>query len=371
MRPVSQKFLNALRGSHSVVSQAFVVAAGQTGVSPVGTEIPILSGNIALDASAAIRGTLDMDTLGKFPDNADDNFAPYGNEVFVRRGIVFGGGSTEFVSFGYFRIHSVEQNSAPLGSLRIAAQDRMAGIVKARLLNPKQFTATTTYGSVVSQLVQEVYPWATIQWDDSQRLNPIARSLIAEEERFDFLDDLVKSLGKIWYWDHRGILVIKNQPSAANPVWSVNAGANGVQLSLSRELSREGVYNGVKASGEGLDTATPASASVVDNNPSSPTYWYGDFGKEPMYYSSPFITTNAQAKTAATAILKTHLGLPYSVDFTSVVNPALEPWDAVSVTALNEKSQTHVLENITIPLSADQAMTAATREQTLVVIGDA
>jgi hypothetical protein len=333
MRPVSDRFLKALRGSHARVVQAFVVAPGQTGVEPTGTEIPIISGDVQLDATASIRSTLDITTLGKFPTSTTDMLNVYGNEIFVRRGISFGSGDIEWVSLGYFRIHSVEQAQAPDGPISIAAQDRMAGIVEARLLKPKQFLAATTYGTVVNQLVQEVYPWATVSWDDLSYTDAIGRSVICEEDRYEFLDELVTSLGKIWYWDHRGVLVIRSAASLEDPVWLVNSGENGVLSTLSRDLSREGVYNAVVADGEALDTVTPARAVAVDNNPASPTYYYGSFGKVPRFYSSSFITNTSQAQTAANSLLRQKLGLPYNVDFTAVPNPALEPYDPVVVNA--------------------------------------
>ena len=274
---------------------------------------------------------MSTDGTRMFPDNADDLLAPYSNEIFIRLGMAFGGGSFEYVSLGYFRISSVEQAQAPNGPISIAAQDRMAGIVEARLLQPIQFPSTETYGAVVSELVQEVYPWATIQWDDLTYTDALGRSVIAEEDRYKFLNELVTALGKIWYWDHRGVLIIKDTPAEDDPVWHVNAGENGVLVELSRDLSRDGVYNAIVVSGEALDTVTPARAVAVDDNPDSPTYWYGDFGKVPTFYNSSFITTVNQAQTAANALLNRKLGLPYAVDFRAIKNPAIEPYDPVVV----------------------------------------
>lgn len=370
MRPVSARFLSSLRGSHAAAVQAFVVAAGQTGTSPTGTELAVLAGDVELDAGAAVRSTvsLTVDGTGAFPTAASDLLAPYGNEVFVRRGIAYGGGSVEWVSLGYFRIKGVEQDEAPDGPIRIAGQDRMAGIVAARLVAPVQFAATDTYGAVVDQLVTEVYPAAVINWDDTTDTDPLGRSLIAEEDRFQFLDDLVTGLGKIWYFDHRGELAIKDLPDPGAPVWDVDSGIGGVLLDLGREISDEGVYNAVVVTGEALDTTTPPSAVAYDNNPDSPTYWNGDFGKVPRFYTSSFITTTAQAQTTANALLRGNLGVPYNVDFQAIVNPALEPWDPV-VVRLHGRAETHILSRLTVPLTAEQAMTADTREQTLVVIG--
>jgi hypothetical protein len=368
MRPVSAKFLASLRGSHQAVTEAYVVDPGQTGVMPTGTEIPIISGNVQVDSGAPVLQTLDMSTDGNdlFPDQASDLLVPYGNEIFIRRGIAFGGGAVEWVFQGYYRINSVEQPGSFNSPINIAAQDRMAGIVEARLLNPIQYMATDTYGDIVDELVSEVYPAVVIEWDDGTDADAIARSLIAEEDRFGFLNDMITALGKIWYFDYRGVLVIKDVPDAEDSVWEVNSGEDGVLVGLSRDLSRDGVYNAVVATGEALDATTPSRAIALDNNPNSPTYWYGSFGKVPRFYSSPFITTNAQALSAAKSILKQNLGLPYSVDFNVITNPALEAWDSVTV-MYDNKTETHVIDRMTIPLTNDQAMTAQTRVQTLVI----
>jgi hypothetical protein len=375
VRPVSNNFLQALRGSHSRVYEAFVVEPGQTGVEPTGTAVSVLDGDVRLDLNAAIRSHVDLmlEGTGLFPDSADDSLAPYGNEIFVRIGLVFSSGSIEYVSQGYFRILDTVQSWAPDGPILINAQDRMAGILEARLLNPVQFASSRTYGSVVEELVEAVYPWATIEWDDSTDTSTLGRAMIAEEDRYTFLNDLITSLSKIWYWDHRGILVIKDAPPQDESVWDVNAGQNGVLINLGREISREGVYNAVKASGEDTGTTAPVSAVAYDNNPDSPTYYNGGFGKVPYFMASPFIKTVAQARSAAQAQLKKNLGLPYQIEFTALSNPALEPYDAVEVnmTGVPSRTETHVVESLIIPLSPDRAMAATTREQTTILIGDA
>lgn len=370
MRPVSAAFLAALRGSHRIVTQGFVVAPGQTGTSPDGTELAVIDGDVQLDATADVRGTLAMlvDGTGAFPHNSSADLAPYGNEIFVRRGIAFGGGRIEWVSLGYFRINSCGQDEAPDGPIRIAAQDRMGGLIRGRLTSPRQFAATDTNGAVLEDLVLEVYPAAVIEWDDTADTDPLGRSLICEQERWQFLNDLVTGLGKIWFWDHRGHLIIKNQPDPGAIVWDVDSGTNGVLIELAREISDDGVYNAVVASGEALDTEAPPTATAVDANPDSPTYWDGAFGKVPRFYTSSFITTTEQAQMTAAALLRSVVGVPYSVDFQAIVNPALEPWDPIRV-KLRGRRETHILTQLTVPLVAGQSMTAQTREQTLVVIG--
>ena len=334
MRPVSARFLRTLTGSHTAVFRARIVAPGQTGVNPAGTLVPILGGDVQLDGGADIRSTLELtvDGAGAWPTASTSLLTPYGAEVFVERGISYGGGAAEYVSLGYFRINDVDQDNAPDGPIRIAGVDRMAMLIDAKLTSVIQFAPTVTYGAVVAQLVTDAYSTAVIEWDDlAVAGDAIGRTAIAEADRYAFLNELLTGLGKIWHFDHRGVLVIRTPPSPSEPAWTVARGAGGVLVSASRSLSRAGVYNGVLATGEALDTEAPARGLAVDNDPGSPTYWGGPFGKIPREYASPLLTTDSQAQLAAATILRRSLGLPYNLDLTAVPNPALEPDDAIAV----------------------------------------
>jgi hypothetical protein len=378
VRPVSAGFLSSLRGSHTMAARARVVPAGSAGTNPTGTAIPILAGDVRYDADAAVRATLDLttgETVGDatgvtWPRHADDLLAPYGNEIYVERGVQVTGGSVEWVGQGYFRIEGPDQNDAPNGPIRISAKDRMAGLIDARFLEPRQYTASQTYGEVFDELVNEVYPAATIEWDDGTDSTTLDRLVTEDQDRHGLLAEMVKARGKIWHWDHRGVLVIRDPPPVSAPVWEVNAGTGGVLVSLGRQLTREGVYNAVVASGEAADSENPVRGVAIDNNPESPTYFYGPFGPVPRFFTSPLLVNSVQAAEAAATLLRSQLGLPYRVDFTAIANPALEPWDPVLVRpGGSDGAETHVIKTLTVPLTAAVAMTADTREQGAILIG--
>lgn len=372
MRSVSEAWNRTIKGSHRMVAKAIVTDTFQSGTSPDGVEIPILGGDVVLDGRAAIRATLDMATDGNrmWPTHSDSLFAPYGNEVWVFRGVQYSDELIEYVGLGPFRIQAPEQQDAPNGPIRLTGRDRMAGIVDARLVAPQQFLSGASLGFIMDTLVLGVYPDAVIEWDDATDAAVITRPMICDEDRFAFLDDLVASRGKIWHWDHRGVLVIRSVPDPTDPVFEVHSGAGGVLINVSRVLTRDGVYNAVVASGTGADTLTPAFAAVIDNNPNSPTYYFGRFGPVPKFYTSPFLFNDTQASDAAEAMLRQSIGLPYTIDFAAVPNPALEPFDPVSIrSGTGQGRETHVLDRLTIPLTPAAAMTATTREQTVVLVG--
>lgn len=362
MRPVSSAYLNAVRGSHHMVSDARVLTSYQEGVDPTGTDLGMISGSVTLSGSAAIRGsaTVLVEGDGTWPLNNDDLLTPYGNELFIRRGIDYGNGTIEWVSLGYFRIDDVSQTRNDRYPITLTCYDRMIGIIEARLLTPVQFNIGVAVGTIVETLVWEVYPDATIEWDDDTYGILITRAQIAEEDRYGFLNDLITSYGKIMYFDYRGYLVIQSVPTATSPVFDVNSGRDGVLIELNRSRTREGVYNAVVVNGEGADTNVPIFAIVLDNDETSPTNYNGRFGKVPRFFTSTFITTNEQALATAAGLLAQTTGLPYSVDFKSVVNSALEPYDPVAITTSTTR-ELHVLDTIEIPLDAETPMTSSTR----------
>lgn len=379
MRDVSDRFLDTLRGSHLAVFRARVCTTFQTGTDPDGTEIDIVSGDVKSSATADIRSTLDLTTSESWPRLASDLLAPYGNEIFVERGIQYGNGQREFVGLGYFRINTPEQDEAPDGEITISATDRMAGIIDAKFLTPRQFASTLTNGDLVETLITEVYPDATITWDDTDvRDDTTNRTIITEDDRFAVLKDLVTSLGKIGYWDHTGTFQVKTPPDVTgDPSWTIDAGRDGVLINMSRGLTREGVYNAVVATGEATDTTAPARAVAYNLDPTSPTYYNGAFGPVPRFYSSPFITTNAQALSAATSILRKQLGIPYQVELASIANPAVEPYDVIEAKypkrarSRSLRTELHVVDQVTIPLVPTSPVVLQTREQQVELIGDA
>jgi Domain of unknown function (DUF5047) len=347
-----------------MASRATVLTTYQEGTSPVGTEIPILGGDVQSSSNADIRATLDLLTDGTaWNHTASSLLTPYGNEVLIERGIKYSGGAVEWISQGYFRIYEAEQDEAPDGPVRITGRDRMSGIIDARLEVPAQFSSGTTVSNVFNILAGAVYPDLTVVFDDSLGGTAIGRAVITEEDRYGFLKDLVRAHGKVMYFDYAGFLQVKSPPNPTDVVWSAHAGKQGVLIQMSRKLSRDRIYNSVVATGEATDTdTTPARGVARDINPDSATYYYGPFGPVPRFYSSPLITTNNQAKNAARSLLTQSLGRPQAVDFTAIPNPALEPLDPVSLNVTGS-IEVHVLDDIRLPLVATDAMTSTTRQQ--------
>lgn len=368
-------------GSHVAAFQAKVLETYQDGDDPEGVEVTILGGDVSLDATADVMGNLNLSTSGDgtWPQRASDTLAPFGNEVFVRRGINTNGVTT-WVSLGYYKFQTPTQANTPDGPIDVTGYDRMSGIITARLLAPRSFTAVRTVHSVFEELVREVYPLATIIFDDSDvQFSPIGRLVESDDSRYGILKEIADSFGKIMYWDTSGYLRIETAPDPEVPRWLFAAGRRGgVLIDSSRTLSTEGMYNCVVVTGEGAgggsgaegDEPEPVRAVVFDNNPNSPTYFHGRFGPVPKFYSSPLITTYAQAVEAGTLMLRRSLGFPYNADFTISPNPAVRPWDPTRIILKDGSRKIHIISSIKIPLNVETAVTGTTKEQTQMVIGE-
>lgn len=367
MRPVTDSFLNAIRGSHTAVFRARLVEPGTVGVNPNGTQINILSGNVVFDTNAKITSSLDLVTDLEWPGTPDSPGNPYGQEIYVERGVRYGAGTPEYVGLGYFRIDTVEQQRAPKGTLRITGSDRMANVVDGRPIQPVQFSAGASIGSVLDLVVGQVVPGLVSVYDFDAYSELLRANYVMTDDRIKFVQELLDAYGKIGYFDYAGRLQVRDVPDPTNtPVWDIDSGRSGVLVSLGRSVSRAGVYNGVVATGEPVGELEPVRGYAFDLDPASPTYWEGPFGKVPRFFSSPFLTTNGQCGNTARALLLQSTGLPYEVVLESVPNPALEGWDVVRVKYGPHNVETHILSRIKYDLSAQGTMQIETRKQYLI-----
>jgi hypothetical protein len=362
LRSVTSAFQASIIASHRLATSCVIT-------TPDGSEstMPIIDGSVTLDQTAAVRGRLDLaiaddGTLGIIPDTAADLLAPYGNEIQVSRGIQYPDGTTELVSLGVFRIETadVEDHAGSLQVL-LTGLDRAARFVDARFEEPYNVTAGTNYATAIENVLQAAWPDVPTTFTATALTTP---ALIAQEgdDRWQFVQDMAKAISMRLYFDGDGTLILAPD-TLGDPVMDITEGENGVLVTASRRWTREGTFNRVIATGENTGEAAPARGIATDENSLSPTYYYGPFGKVPRFYVSPFITTDAQAESAALSLLNKELGTTEQVQFGSLVLPHLEPGDVVRVTRARAGivEEDHILDSVTIPLSATGSMTGQTR----------
>jgi len=362
MRTVSAAFLQAVTESHVVASRVDVLVNGEVAHTITGT----VEGQVTLDQTASVRGRCELTIVEPdlIPTNYQALLTPYGNELRVYRGVRHPGGVDELVSLGVLRIDEVDIVDGAEGpQIQLSGLDRSARVSDARFEEPYQVAEGTNTATAIQSVLQGGWPDIPLSLTNTSATTP---AIAADEggDRWDFAQQLAKAVGMSLYFDGDGVCVTVPVSSATDsPVSYIAEGEGGVLIQASRSWSREGTYNRVVAVGENTsDDAPPARGVAKYTNTGRPTYYYGSFGRVPRFYASPFVSTDAQAQSAAEAMLSRELGTTQQVTFGALVNPALEPDDVVRITRVaSGVDESHVIDSLTVPLGAGEPMTGRTR----------
>lgn len=349
MYPVSERFLARLAESHQVATEVLLfLTDGRV------LDLPHTGGSVQVDAAATIRRTCTV-TLADpalIPRTPSDQLATYGARLRVSRGVHYGDGTSELVPLGLFRLDEVggDVNDGPV---TLQGKDLSVVIADDKFTAP--YKASGTVVSAVTALVQRSLP-------DVQVVSTIVdipigqKTYDIEADPWAACQEIAAAAGAVVYFSPDGTAIIAVPPdiSTATPVWDVAAGEGGAYIRANRAMSSASVHNGVLARGENTaDNVAPVSALVVDNDPTSPTYWSGPFGRRPMFYSSPTLVTTGACTNAATLKLIQAKAPNASGDISSLPNPALEAYDVLRTIHPDGSRELHQAASFTVPLSTD------------------
>lgn len=333
-----------------------------------GVELRFKSGNVFMDSRRNITRTADLELIpdGSFTAETLFNLLMTPDlEVVIERGLRLADGTDEYVSLGVFSTDTAEYSADVNGTIRWSGSDRSKKISRSKFIDPYQIPSGTTLATAATNLLKSRWVSTpvsfanvtetintTITWDAGESTDPWA---VARELFSDYGYDLSFD----GFGTARAIAL--SDPAEESPVFDYGEGDSNLILDATILGSFEKTYNGVIVSGEGTNVAAPVRAEVWDTDPSSPTYYLGSFGRVPYFYSSPLLTTTGMCSIVGNAILSIVKGKTESLNFPTIVNPALEPLDVISLT-FNGITQRAVLDQLTIPLQATEPMTATARE---------
>lgn len=364
MRPVSPDFLAECSRSHQVAVEAWLYPAD--GSDPVA--VPVTDGSVTLEATAAVRGRCDVRTEHAewIPLDASDGLSPFGHELELRRGVVLPNGSTETVPLGRFGIEDAEVTDDGTGpSVRVSALDRAERMSKAKFTDIYQVPAGKEFTTAILEMLREAWPAVPVMdgFEDMSDIS-VGQPVTAQEgeDRWEAAQILAQALGMILFFDGDGVLTLKPY-AAGGPVLDLVEGEGGVLLNVARNWSRSASFNKVVVTGESSGDNV-FRGEAFDDNPLSPTYFYGPFGQVPEFRSYPEVRSDQQAKDVAYSILAQHLGAPATVSFGMVPNPALEPEDTIRISRPSVGvDHSYIVDSLTIGLAATESMTGQTRER--------
>lgn len=326
-RPVGQRyndaFLNALMYPHQATSRGELLWAGTKM-----EDLTFISGTVSGDRGATVRRTFQANIDPRCaPRHLSSPITPYGGQIRVWRGIRFPNGDHIEVPIFFGRIDLVDWGR---DQISVRCQDLAAAMVDARFEVPITATRGWRVYDQIKALIQDVDASFVVNNLTTSTEN-ITTPATWDRERVEALDNLAQGIGAEWYAGVDGQFYIQPLPAITSDpaVWVIDSGDEGVVITRQSQLDRARVYNAVVVNGEPPDGTPPAYGVVHDDNPDSLTRWGGPFGKVPRFFSSQFITTNAQALATAQSMLGDAIAGTRGVSVSCVPNPKLNLGDVV------------------------------------------
>ncbi|MFJ4925260.1 DUF5047 domain-containing protein [Streptomyces sp. NPDC088736] len=346
MYPVSDRFLARLAESHQVATQVQLFLTDGRVI-----DLEHTGGSVTVDRAQAVRRTCSVTVADPtlIPRSPSDQLSTYGARLRIARGVYYGDGTSELAPVGVFRLDSVDGdvNDGP-----VTLQGKDLSIIVADDKFTTAYKALGTVVSAITSIIQRSLPTAdVISTIPSTAIG--SRVFDVEADPWAACQEIAAAAGADVYANADGQFVIATLPDPLNttPVWDVAAGEGGVYISANRGMTSDNVFNGVLARGENTsDNVAPVQYLAVDNDPGSPTYWNGPYGRRPMFYTSSTLITSGACQAAAQLKLAEAKAPNTTGDLSSLPNPALEPGDVLRITHPDTSRELHQVASFTVPL---------------------
>lgn len=321
------------------------------------TDIPIESFSVTADRRSTIRRSgsitiIDQDLIDALKDNSS-SLEPYGVELHIKSGVVYADDSTELVPLGVFQIEDLEWNESDTAAT-CNLFDR-SKLLERALFGIPFFTDGESVQSVIIGLMDALAPWVTVVIDPSLPDFNTIPSNVYPNDHLSAIQAMATSLGGEMYFDVAGVMQIVPIPVIPTDMvpgqadWKVDTGDQGVMIAGNRSISRTDVCNEVWVFGNPPnDTDEQPYAVVKDDDPSSPTYYYGPFGKADKVINQQEFTTYDQCYTLAVATLNDSRGLSKTLKLSSLSNPALAEGDIVAAYFLDGSVELHLVDKLEV-----------------------
>ena len=294
-----------------LLSSAYTVAA--TVESWLGSEylgaVPVEDGSVSWDASQQVQGTLslsvpragaagDEDWRDWDPTDPTHPLACFGQVLHVSMTIGSLISSAWWtVPLGRFLITSVEPGPS---TVRVTGKSLLQRLEEDRLTEPM---APDPAGSMASELRRLIGSRMGLIIDPALRDYPCP-SMTWGESRIDAVYEIARSWPAVVREGGDGILYVSppTPDPTSRPDLRLSDGDEGTVVGVAASVSRDKIYNRVVARGQSSDEGSPSFQAVADQL-SGPMRVDGPYGVVPRFFSSPLITSTAQAKSTAEAML--------------------------------------------------------------------
>lgn len=340
----SAQYKQAIHAPHRLAFEVDLYAG--PGGALLENNVPIFGGSIAANLTHRVTrsGTF---TLGSefWPTSATSSLTPFQTVANIRAGIQYGDGSQELFDIITGRVGSMSRNSD--GSVTARVDDLAADVIGARFEQPTN-SENVTIIEQIHRLIQRALPSAAFGTDTV--VDAPTPKLTWDEDRGQALDKLAEALGGRWYALGNGDFVVRAYPyDVGTVVQTFEDGEEGLLVSGTPTLTRDGAANSITVVVERFDGGEPFRVTARDGSPTSPTRFDGPFGRVSQVIKLQTPLTMGQATQYARAQLNASTALASQWQADVIPDYTLEPGDTVRLTSRGV-SEVQLIDSITYPL---------------------
>ncbi len=281
------------------------------------------------------------------PSDLLSPLAANGQLIRVSLGIEIGFEEIEWMQRGWYVITESEVRG---DAVEVEAAGLLWKIDEARLVSPLQ--PSGTFKSTIQALIE---PALTVEFDPSLIDRAVPASVNYDEDRLGALQTTLDAWPATAEVTADGYLLVSPVGDPSTSVVSLSTGPGGTVIKKVGKSTRDGVYNAVVAEGQTADGNVVRGVAYDLNGPKRSG---GPFNElpVPLFFSSPLITTQAQANAAANSrMLTLKRSLSFTYDVTMVPHPALQAGDRVTL-----EGEDGVIEKLSLPWTAGGGEQSAT-----------
>lgn len=325
----------------------------------------LLIGGGSVEATLASRVTRRATVTlpqGMYPALPPDLIAPYGNRLRITRGVEFADGGR--YAWVVFTGRIQRPQLSPDGIVTVPAADRAYEVAEFGFAVPEDSQVGDLVDSEVRRLISDALDDAVFTGFDT--FSETVPLLNWESDRAAALDEMSTSVGAFWYALADGSFTLRRYPwtVAGSPVVTIADGVDGIAAG-SPLRDREDVWNSITVTGERADGSLPVYAVAEDNNPDSPTYVDGTFGRRHKTINLRTPQTQGTAQSAANAWLRRSIALQETWSWLQPPDASLELGDVVQVDMYGRTGVIQVVSGFSLPLDTGSMMTVQAHAQVI------
>lgn len=323
----------------TVVTDRWLLASDEGGARPITTVTVTIPGGdpVSLTVDGCVV-TKSLDTGPRFTANVNAIRIPGqatlatvltpGAIFTIDNGWNYGAGQTDTIPLGTYELGQQPKTSRN-EPIPLALIDQWKRLEECRLLVPWVATAGAGRVDEVVALVTDAMPAVTIRILTGFSGGTVGTTTTWDRERTTAINDLARDGSFSAGFAADGAFEIGPLPALGAPVAAYNDGENATILDLSTEQKFTRYYNAVQMvpTEDQVWVATGVQVDDTDN-PRDPSH----IGVRPFFATAPTVSSSAQAKAVATAILPRVIGIAREVEISTWGQAHREPGETVTTT---------------------------------------